>query len=382
MEGAKPLYEEVYDRDQGEVIHQRTGQIAPPAFPYPATVSLENPEESSRRDLLAAWITSPDNHYFARSYVNRLWGYLMGVGIIEPIDDIRAGNPPSNPELLDWLAEEFVSSGFDVQHMVRTICKSRTYQLSVRTNQWNEDDDTNFSHATPKRLSAEVLYDAIHFATGTPSSFPGVPRGTRAAALPDSGIKLEDGFLANLGRPPRESACECERSNDMKLGSIMSLVSGPTVDQALSDPDNALARLVEETEEDAALAEELYLRILNRFPRPEEVERAGRILGRMQEESTRIWRGTSPTTGSPSPRRRSGGPSAARRRYGRPRSGWRPTSGKPLPGWRRRSGSARRPSPRPKCGSRSTGRACPTPWPRGRRQAATDRHGIRWILPR
>ncbi len=284
VEGAKPLYEEVYDRDQGEVIHQRTGQIAPPAFPYPATVSLENPEESSRRDLLAAWITSPDNHYFARSYVNRLWGYLMGVGIIEPIDDIRAGNPPSNPELLDWLAEEFVSSGFDVQHMVRTICKSRTYQLSVRTNQWNEDDDTNFSHATPKRLSAEVLYDAIHFATGTPSSFPGVPRGTRAAALPDSGIKLEDGFLANLGRPPRESACECERSNDMKLGSIMSLVSGPTVDQALSDPDNALARLVEETEEDAALAEELYLRILNRFPRPEEVERAGRILGRMQEE--------------------------------------------------------------------------------------------------
>ena len=284
VEGAKPLYEEVYDRNEGEVVHQRTGRVAAPTFPYPATVSLERPQENTRREELAAWVTSPDNRYFARSYVNRIWGYLLGVGIIEPIDDIRAGNPPTNPELLDWLTGEFASSGFDVQHLIRTICKSRTYQLGVRTHRWNEDDATNFSHAVPKRLPAEVLYDAIHFATGTPSNFPGVPRGTRAAALPDSGIRLDDGFLANLGRPPRESACECDRSNDMQLGSVMSLVSGPTVDQALNDPENALTRLVGTVEDDAHLVEEIYLRILNRFPRQEEVARTGEILEGMQDE--------------------------------------------------------------------------------------------------
>ena len=106
---------------------------------------------------LAAWITSKDNPYFAKSYVNRLWGYLLGVGIIEPLDDIRAGNPPTNPELLDYLTEEFIKSGFDVRHVMQLICKSRTYQLSVATNKWNEDDKINYSHAIARRLPAEVL---------------------------------------------------------------------------------------------------------------------------------------------------------------------------------------------------------------------------------
>ena len=154
-------------------------------------------KDATRREQLSAWITSPDNRYFARSYVNRIWGYLLGVGIIEPIDDIRASNPPTNPELLDWLTQDFVSHKFDVQHLIRTICQSRTYQLSIKSHKWNADDSINYSHAIARRLPAEVLYDAIYFTTGTQSKFPGVPPGTRAAALPDAGVKLADGFLGN-----------------------------------------------------------------------------------------------------------------------------------------------------------------------------------------
>ena len=270
VEGSKPLYEVVYEKSEGEVVHLRTGKVSEPDFPY--TASAEVDTETNRRERLAAWITSSDNRYFATSYVNRIWGYLFGVGIIEPIDDIRAGNPPSNPELLEWLAADFIASGFDFQHLIKTICKSRTYQLSIKTHQWNEDDTVNFSHAYPKRLPAEVLYDTIYFATGTDTQIPGVPAGTRASALPDAGVKLADGFLANLGRPVRESACECERSNDIQLGSVMSLVSGPTVDKAVSDPGNAIARLVSSEKEDQQIVEELYLRLLNREPRSGEVK--------------------------------------------------------------------------------------------------------------
>lgn len=270
VEGAKPLYEEVYDADAGSIEHPRTSKAVEPAFPYECNFSV--PQEASPRERLAAWITSRDNRYFARSYVNRLWGYLLGVGLIEPIDDIRAGNPPTNPELLDHLTGEFIETGFDVRHVMRAICTSRTYQLSVESNEWNADDRQNYSHALPRRLPAEVLYDAIHFVTGATSQIPGVPEGTRAAALPDVGVSTPDGFLANLGRPVRESACECERSSELQLGPIMALVSGPTVGTAIASERNELDELVRLVSGDASLVEELFVRILNRLPTPSEVE--------------------------------------------------------------------------------------------------------------
>src|SRR5262249_13211268 len=161
---------------------------------------------------LARWITAKENPYFAKSYVNRLWSYLLGVGLIEPVDDIRAGNPPSNPKLLDRLTAEFLGNGFNVQEMMRVICKSRVYQHSYVTNKWNADDDINCSHALARRLPAEVLYDAIHRATGATPKLPGLPPGLRAAQLLDSNVELPGGFLELFGKPPRESACECERS--------------------------------------------------------------------------------------------------------------------------------------------------------------------------
>jgi len=262
VEGAKPLYEVVFDKPEGEVIHDRTGQPTPPAFPFDCQFSAD--EQASRREQLASWLTSPDNPYFARSYVNRVWGYLFGVGIMEPIDDLRAGNPPSNPELLDYLTEEFRKSGFNVRHLMQLICKSRTYQLSVATNRWNEDDTINYSHAIARRLPAEVLYDAIHRVTGATSRIPGVPPGTRAAALPDSGVELPSGFLSKFGRPPRESACECERINTLELGPVMALISGPTLAEAINNPQNALTALVNSQQDDRLLINEIFMRVLNR----------------------------------------------------------------------------------------------------------------------
>jgi hypothetical protein len=267
VEGAAPLVEVIYDARGGEIKHDRTGQVSPPAFPYAhADVA---PSTASRREQLAQWMTSKDNQYFAKSYVNRLWGYLFGVGIIEPIDDIRAGNPPTNPELLDALTKEFVESNFDVQHMLRTICKSRTYQLSVKTNQWNEDDGINYSHALPRRLTAETLFDAIHIATGSQPRLPGVPVGFRAAQLPDAGIS--DPFLDDFGKPVRESSCECERSSGMVLGPVLKLINGPTVANALADGNSELNKLVAAEPDDAKLIREVFLRFLAREPSNEEI---------------------------------------------------------------------------------------------------------------
>ncbi len=262
VEGAKPLYEVVFDRPDGEVKHIRTGAVAEPQLPFPAKFDAK--PNATRREQLAAWITSPDNMYFARSFVNRAWGYLFGVGIIEPIDDIRAGNPATNPELLDYLTAEFIKSGFDVRHVQRLICNSRTYQLSVESNRWNADDRTNFSHSIARRLPAEVLYDTVFRAVGATTKIPGVPPGTRAAELPDVGVELPSGFLAAFGRPVRESACECERSSGLQLGPVMALINGPTVAEAIGDPTNEIAKLVAAEKDDTKLVNELFLRILNR----------------------------------------------------------------------------------------------------------------------
>src|SRR5690606_33535396 len=178
----------------------------------------------------------------------------------------------TNPELLDHLSETFVHSGFDVRQIMREICNSRTYQLSIKPNAWNEDDAQNYARATPRRLPAEVLFDTIHSVTGSVTQIPGVPKGTRAAALPDVGITTADGFLQNLGQPVRESVCECERSSELQLGPVMALVSGPTVGRAIADDENALARLVEQLPEDAKLVEELFLRVLGRWPSEIETE--------------------------------------------------------------------------------------------------------------
>ena len=272
VDGAKPLFEEVSDSGTGEMKHQKTQQVVAPKFPFKSEYTVE--ANASRRMQFGAWLTSPTNPYFARSYVNRMWGYLLGKGLIEPIDDIRAGNPASIPELVDFLEKDFIGHQFDVRHLVRTICRSRIYQLSMDSNKWNADDDRNYSHAMPRRLPAEVLYDAIHQVTGSISKLPGMTPGARAASLSDAESGLPDGFLTNLGRPPRESACECERSSELRLGSVMALVSGPTLGSAISDTTNSIGQLVKQFPNDPELINELFLRVLSRPAEPGEIAAA------------------------------------------------------------------------------------------------------------
>jgi hypothetical protein len=290
VEAPKPLFEMVADTGSGEVVHDRTKKVTAPKFPF-AVAHKKPAANAPRRIELADWLTSRDNPYFARSYVNRLWGYLLGVGIIEPLDDIRAGNPATNPELLDYLTEEFVRSGFNVRHVVRLICTSRTYQLSVETNRWNADDKSNYSHAIARRLPAEVLLDAVYRVTGTKSKIPGVPEGTRAAALPDSGVELPSGFLTTFGRPPRESACECERTSGLQLGPVMALVSGPTLGDAIADPNNELTKLVSGQIDDAKLIDAIFLRVLNRLATPAEITTCQTDMQSVDEDHRRLAEG-------------------------------------------------------------------------------------------
>ena len=267
VEVAKPLYEIVSDSDKGDVTNIVTGEVAQPAFPYEAAGQpASSSRKSTRREQLAAWVTSPDNEYFAKSYANRIWAYLHGTGLIEPIDDVRAGNPPTNPELLDYLTHHFISSGFNVRELMREICNSRTYQLSMETNSFNEDDEINYSHAKARRLPAEVLFDSIFAVTGSTPKIPGAQPGMRAAQLADAKLDTKSGLLANLGRPPRESACECERQNDVELSAVMTLLNSPAIADAIGDPNNAIAKLVAAEPNDKTLIDRIYLRVFNRYP--------------------------------------------------------------------------------------------------------------------
>jgi hypothetical protein len=270
VEGAAPLVEDIFDQPGGDVRHERTGQVSAPEFPYSYVGKPE--AKGTRREQLAAWIISKDNPYFAKSYVNRLWSYLLGVGIIEPVDDIRAGNPPSNPQLLDRLTAEFTNSGFDTQHILKLICKSRVYQHSLETNKWNEDDTVNYAHALARRLTAEVLFDAIHKASGSASNVPGQPRGIRAAQLIDSQVEVPGRFLDAFGKPPRESSCECERSTGVTLGPVLQMINGPVIADAIKDPSNRIGKLLAAEKDDAKVVEELFLAFLARSPTKKELE--------------------------------------------------------------------------------------------------------------
>jgi hypothetical protein len=253
----------------GEVTHPKTGNVVAASVPFDKTDGLT----SDPREALAKWLTSPENPLFAKSAANRVWSYFMGRGIIEPVDDIRSSNPPSNPELLDALTNDFIKSGFDLKHLMRTITQSRVYQQSIKTVRWNEGDAINFSHAIPRRLTAEQLLDAINVATGSTPKFSGIPTGFRAVQLPDS--KVEDkGFLKLFGRPERESSCECERSSQVSLAHALNLINGPTVADALIAPEGRIAKLTAAKVDDRALVEELYLAALSRVPRPDEYTKA------------------------------------------------------------------------------------------------------------
>ncbi len=272
----------------GDSKHPKSGRVVPPRVPYGE--AKEPASGRDRREVFAEWLTSPGNPYFATSAVNRFWSYFLGRGIIDPVDDIRAGNPPSNPALLESLRAEFVASGFDVKKLIRRICQSRAYQLSIVPNRWNEDDAVNFSHAVPRRLSAEQLLDAVAVATGHRPRFKDLPNGLRAVQLPDGMVGGSD-FLTLFGRPKRQSACECERSSNVTLSHALNLINGPTLGECVSSSDNRVAALVASETDDRKVVEEIYLSCLSRPPTSRELEtlRLGTGAQRLESAQDLTW---------------------------------------------------------------------------------------------
>ncbi|HEV2473501.1 MAG TPA: DUF1549 and DUF1553 domain-containing protein, partial [Chthonomonadales bacterium] len=270
--GAQSGEEVVYNSGSGEVMHPKTGLAVLPEVPVGTLV--RNADLTDRRAEFAAWLTSPANPYFSRAMVNRLWSYFLGKGIIDPVDDIRASNPASNPQLLEALNADFVKSGFDLRHMMRVIVLSRTYQSSLTPNRWNADDDTNFSHAMPRRLEAEELLDSLMLATGSQTDFQGMPVGASAKQLPDATIAGGDSFLDEFGRPARETPCECERSSNVSLGQALSMINGPTISNAIENPNGRIARLLKSKPSNTELVNDIFLSTLCRYPNASEVKLA------------------------------------------------------------------------------------------------------------
>jgi hypothetical protein len=272
--GRKPGWlansEHIFVKHTGEVKQPRTGETMKVRLLLQGSVDV--PAEQDRRTVFADWLTADSNPFFARSLANRIWGHVMGRGVVEPVDDFRDSNPPSNPELLDFLTQEFIAGGYSAKHLLRTIMNSRTYQLSSERNDLNSDDEAYFSHSTTRMLTAEQLLDAICDVTGVPESYAGMPAGTKAIDLvnPPDGHK----FLQVFGQPQREMACECERSSDSNLSQALQLINGPVVHDKIRSKDGRLHRWIAEGKADSEIVGLLYLTALSREPMPVELQTA------------------------------------------------------------------------------------------------------------
>jgi hypothetical protein len=286
-----PFFIEIYNKEEtvysardGEVIQPRTQQVVPPKFLGGSIPTFRASED--RLDVLASWLTSAENPFFARAAVNRIWYHLFGRGIVDPVDDLRSTNPPSNAELLDALAADFVKHGFDRKYLIRKIMLSRTYQQSWQTTATNADDDKYFSHAKVRLPRAEALLDAICSATETAEKFPQFPAGTSAVSLPDGEYKHP--FLEAFGRPARAMACECERETDTNLSQALQLVGGQTVQDKLKSDTGRIARLLAAKKNDAEIIEEMFLATFSRFPTADEREVLERRLEKAGDKRRKV----------------------------------------------------------------------------------------------
>ena len=233
---------------------------------------LEIPAEFDPRDELAKWITAPENPFFAKMLVNRYWKHFFSRALVEPEDDMRVTNPATNPALLDGLAAHFTKSGYDLKDLVRTICNSQTYQLSAIPNEHNAGDRQNYSRYFPKRLSAEVLLDAIDDVTNSPTQFAGQIAGTRAVQLPDDSFNKTSYFLTVFGRPEMDSACECERAGGASLAQTLHLLNSKGIQDKLASAQGTAAKFAQNREQ--AVADklgELYLKAFSRAPQEREI---------------------------------------------------------------------------------------------------------------
>jgi hypothetical protein len=253
----------VYTSFAGDVTQPRTGQVVAPWLPQVG--SVESPTDTDRRLAFADWLVKPDNPYFARIEANRIWSQLFSRGIVDPIDDFRDSNPPSNAMLLDALAKDFVESGYDRKHLLRVILNSRTYQASYQTTEFNRDDSKYFSHQEPRLLGAEQLLDAINRTLALEQKFGSLPAGTLATQLPAPDLVKVD-FLKVFGQPERSTVCACERADDSNLGMAIELFNGPMIHEKLRDANNRFRKSLAAGKTVEEVVREIYLAAVCRPP--------------------------------------------------------------------------------------------------------------------
>lgn len=272
-DGGRSRRQAVYLRPSGNVINKRTNR---PAMMQPLDGEPMPSSSDDPRRALADWMTDPKNPFFAKAVVNRYWAHFFGRGIVDPLDDMRITNPPSNPELLDALADQFIRSRYSLKSLVKLITKSRVYGLSSAPNEFNKTDRQSYARYYPRRLSAEVLYDAVAKVTGSPSVFPGLPTDVNA---PQKAIMLPDEsfpsyFLDVTGRPQRISACECERVSDASLAMTLHLLNSEEVQQKIARPGSRADILAKDKRGDAEKITELFISTLGASPSKEQLQMA------------------------------------------------------------------------------------------------------------
>jgi hypothetical protein len=254
----------VFNSGSGDVKHPVGGRVVPPKF-----LGGEQPDLAGRdrREVVAGWLTSPDNQYFSRNLVNIVWAHFFGPGLINDVDDVRITNPPVNAELLDELARRFVDYKYDFKKLVRDICTSRTYQLSTKTNETNATDDRNFSHALLRRVRAEVLLDMVTAVTDTQNKFSGLPIGARAVQIADGNTSTY--FLTTFGRATRGTVCSCEVKMEPNLSQALHLLNGDTV-QGKIQAGAVIKKMLDAKQTPEQIIEELYIRAFVRRPTDKE----------------------------------------------------------------------------------------------------------------
>lgn len=267
-----PTDEVIFVSDKGSVVHPRTGEVLAPAALGSDVFRLDHHVDP--REQLAEWMTQPDNPFFARTMVNRMWAHFLGRGIIHPIDDARSTNPPSNPKLLDALAADFVASGYDIKQLIRSITNSYAYRLDSVLTDGNAEDTQSFARFYPRRMSAEVLLDGISQVLDVPTQFASgagmFPTGTRAIDLPDENVPAA--FLDIFGRPGRMSACECERVDAPALTQALELVNSAEIQRKLTEATGFAHQIALAETSNSDRATRIFLRTLGRAPRTEELK--------------------------------------------------------------------------------------------------------------
>jgi hypothetical protein len=272
--GEDPREVIVFNTGGGAVTHPIKGRVEVTKFlgePAPIVV----PPGKDRREVLANWLASPQNPYFAKNLSNVVWAHFMGRGIIDPVDDVRISNPASNPELLDALGQRFTEYHYDFKRLVRDICTSRTYQLSTQTNPTNELDEQNFSHAAIRRVRAEVMLDVINQATDSKQKFRGLPLGSRAVQIADG--RTTNYFLTTFGRATRETVCSCEVKMEPNLSQALHLLNGDTVEGKVRS-GGVIQKMLAEKKPPQEIVTDLYLRTLTRRPTAKEVDKIEKLL--------------------------------------------------------------------------------------------------------